>query len=444
MKTLNLLYRKNSKGTIEVYAMSIHDAYGVNPARYELLLGSYNQYLAGKLKPRVSYVYKGVNIGKSNEKDAYTNAIDIAIKKHKDKQDREGWITINTLIEKHNLSLDLDKEKVLEYLSIEPVVDNFGNKKPMLAKSKYSTKTGEIETVIEYPKYGQPKFNGVRCFVSLEEIEIGEGLFASREILPVLRSREGLEYTAPITLIKSFIKLFNILKFNNYNANEIVFDGEIYVQDWSLQRIVSAVKTENENTPNLEFWCYDLAIPNVSQKERLKLLKDIFIINSQVVEPTSITFNNSHLLLGVRYNNIIRVVSHLIKNDEDAKQFFELFINNDFEGQIYRDINATYAFGKRTKALIKEKRWIDEEYQIVDIITSGKDHYEGNPIGKYKCITNDGQQFDVTPALTKKERYYLLKDRAKYIGKLLTVRFYEYTDLGLPRHAIALIVRDYE
>ena len=87
---------------------------------------------------------------------------------------------------------------------------------------KYDTKTGEIKTKVVYPKYAQPKMNGVRSFVSLELKETGEGLFKSKDILPVFRSRDGREYDAPQELIKQFKKLFDYLKSINYDVDNLI------------------------------------------------------------------------------------------------------------------------------------------------------------------------------------------------------------------------------
>jgi hypothetical protein len=91
---------------------------------------------------------------------------------------------------------------------------------------------------------------------------------------------------------------------------------------------------------------------------------------------------------------------------------------------IIRDLTADYQFGKRNKSMMKLKRLINAEFQIIGIRPQDNDP----ELGLYTCMTKDGIEFNVTPLkmkITKTNDYgtscLLNKD-------LSCVLFYEYTD----------------
>ena len=50
------------------------------------------------------------------------------------------------------------------------------------------------------------------------------------------------------------------------------------------------------------------------------------------------------------------------------------------------------------------------------------------------CKMEDGQTFDATPKMSHAEREQLLIDKDIFIGKMAEIRFFEFTDKGIPRH----------
>jgi len=61
----------------------------------------------------------------------------------------------------------------------------------------------------------------------------------------------------------------------------------------------------------------------------------------------------------------------------------------------------------------------------------------------FKCVTESGKEFSCRPrgiARVRREMYF---NGESYIGKMLTVRFQELTQDGIPRFGVG-IVRDYE
>ena len=61
------------------------------------------------------------------------------------------------------------------------------------------------------------------------------------------------------------------------------------------------------------------------------------------------------------------------------------------------------------------------------------------------CLVSrtDGERFNVTPEGSHEKKKEYLSNKFNYIGKQLTVRFFERTITGVPFHAVG-VVRDYE
>ena len=87
------------------------------------------------------------------------------------------------------------------------------------------------------------------------------------------------------------------------------------------------------------------------------------------------------------------------------------------------------------------KTFLDGEYRIVDYLEG-----TGNEAGCviWGCETPDGQTFRVRPRGTQEDRKVLFQNGNDYIGKMLTVRYQELTDEGVPRFPVGIAIRDYE
>jgi hypothetical protein len=98
-------------------------------------------------------------------------------------------------------------------------------------------------------------------------------------------------------------------------------------------------------------------------------------------------------------------------------------------------------FEFNSKDIEKMKSFQDDEFKIID----GK---QGTGLDSgcviYKCITKEGETFDVRPRGTVEERQEMYQNLPNDIGKMLTVRFPEYSDKLVPLQPVGIVVRDYE
>ena len=139
------------------------------------------------------------------------------------------------------------------------------------------------------------------------------------------------------------------------------------------------------------------------------------------------------------FPSVIKCLLLLIVNDieksndkEDLKQEKE----KEENGKGISDINNEY------KLLEKLKKFIDEEFEIIDYTTPDQGKEVGCVI--WICRTKEGKQFSVRPSGNYQERKKLYREAKKYIGKMLTVRYQELTNGHVPRFPVGVTIRDYE
>ena len=273
---------------------------------------------------------------------------------------------------------------------------------PMLAKV-----FDVFKKFITYPAFSQPKLNGVRCWptrISLTEIEY--------------TSREGKKYTTLDHLTPSLLKLLDVGE---------TWDGEIYKHGWDLQDIVAAVKKYRPGvTEKLELWVYDVVDTESDFEERYKKYDNK--IDAKSYDEIDAPINS--------------VEAIQIHNEEDVYNAHNEYVGDGFEGAIIRNKLGGYTLKHRCKNLQKYKVFMDDEFEIVG-------GYEGTGTAEghvtFICKTKEGKEFGVVPKGTFEYRAHLWKTLDKQIGKMLTVRFLEYSKDNLPiGNTVGIAIRDYE
>ena len=149
--------------------------------------------------------------------------------------------------------------------------------------------------------------------------------------------------------------------------------------------------------------------------------------------------NYSNARIGFIYPWALRPA--LSERLEEFDLYESRFISDGYEGMMVRNQNSLYKYKHRSYDLQKVKRFVDKEFKII----GGKDG-TGRETGLviFKCVTNDGSEFDVRPMGTHEDRAEVYKNLNSYIGKDLTVKYQELTDDGIPRFPVGISVRDYE
>ena len=135
------------------------------------------------------------------------------------------------------------------------------------------------------------------------------------------------------------------------------------------------------------------------------------------------------------------VPTHRVNSKQDLQKIHDQFIRDGYEGTMIREASSTYEIGKRSNYLLKMKDFKTDEYKVVGVKECvGKDI--GTPI--WECVTPSGHIFSVRPEGTHEKRREMFENSSKYMNKMLTVKYQNLTDLGVPRFPVGIVFRDYE
>ncbi len=295
---------------------------------------------------------------------------------------------------------------------------------PMLAKVLKDNKPFDKRSYL-----GQYKINGVRCIVGAEQTN---DMFEPVRL--TYRSREGTDWTAKLSWMDKVI--LPAIKDDLLDAmieEGACLDGELYIPGYKVNDINSFVK--NEKLPQhllLQYWCYDIAIDNMSYEARRKFKIDNISRLCYTFDTYEQHLNNKSkfvLLPDININNIT-----------DATRFRDKFISLGFEGLIIRDTNAAYQFGARNLAMLKYKRVDDAKFKIVDVVPEGV----RTNLCKF-VLRNDinDKEFECTGNFDHSRQEYILKHKEDYIGKYAIVAFRERSGVNdLPFHAKVININD--
>lgn len=375
---------------------------------------------------------KGANIGKANEQSPYERAISKAQGRTTTKK-RNGYKDLEDL-KQSNEQLYFNTPSLSEFLELTLPkfnTDIDGNEIPMKCQQYYKSSKNFVDPTgrhwedrkyyylrnpyvnipnehitTQFPVILQPKVNGVRCFAKL--VNGKTKLF----------SKKGLEYNLPH--ISEWLDANNAIYY--VEGENVILDGELYIPSESLGSITSAVKAMQLNTTRVEYHLFDLAIEGMNQVERLKILYN----------------ENNKIAIGL--NSPIKLVRSIrVQDNASVQKYTDEFISQGYEGSIQREYNLEYKFGSRPKNITKLKRTISAEFRIIDIVPQEKD----DTLGMFVCTTGR-EEFRVPAQGDMAFKQKVRLQPHKFIGKDLTIVFYEYTDKGIPLHIIENIVRDYE
>jgi DNA ligase-1 len=259
---------------------------------------------------------------------------------------------------------------------------------------------------IKYPAALQPKYDGYRCLSKKEDGVVH------------LWTRKGKPLDIPVEIKEELSKVL---------SEGESLDGELYHHGWTFQRIGSAIKKRNEDTPNLHYYIYDSPSLKKSFQERFF---DRFCKVSR--ELTS----ESNFLEGT--TRIVICATKIVNSPEEALSGQAEAIEAGYEGAMVRNLSGLYSFKFRSTSLLKMKDFEDDEFEII----GGKEG-QGRESGMviFKCKTSEGLEFDVRPRGTSDERSAMWKNLSEYIGKPLTVKFQGLTDDRKPRFPVGLHIR---
>ena len=285
---------------------------------------------------------------------------------------------------------------------------------PMLAKT-YDNTNNKIFKKGKY--YGQWKINGLRCFIRIEK---DTNIFKPYKL--IFQSREGVIWNSLSYLEDKLIDYLGEEILDQMYADHIILDGEVYIPGRTVNEINSAVKNPSNPLNTLvQYWCYDLAIEDITQESRN-------IIRNNIIGEFEKDFNikEEHF---ANKDYLVVLPNRIIYNDEAAEYYRDKFIDLGFEGLIMRNVEAEYQFGKRVaNTMIKYKRANDGVFTIIDIYP--EDKRTDIPLIKCKNDINDST-FECHISDSLEIQREILRNRDNYIGKQLKIEFGERSGVEL-------------
>lgn len=279
--------------------------------------------------------------------------------------------------------------------------------KPMLAH-KYEDRKDKVDFAAAYV---QPKLDGVRALA-----------FRDGDTIRLI-SRQGKEHKGLEHIRQALLKVM---------PNGTTWDGELYIYGRPFQDIISLVKKPQPGSEDVCYHVYDQVSPAEFADRNFSLALALDPDGTEAAHPR--VYPDPCLVL---------VPTICVRFPADVEAFHQKYVNDGYEGVMLRWGSAGYKSGYRSEHLLKVKAFQDAEFEIVDVVPGvGKEADKGT----FVCKTDKGAVFNARPKGRDENRAEYLANKAKYVGKKLTVQFFEWTttEPPVPRFPVGVAVRDYE
>lgn len=288
-------------------------------------------------------------------------------------------------------------------------IDNASFFEPMLAKTWQDYKDESLKSGILFL---QPKLDGLRLIANKD------GLW----------TRNGKEFKSIPHIYEALKPLFK------YNP-KYIFDGEVYADKFAndFNKICSLAKKTKptkedlqEAAKSIEYHIYDFPFWDEKFSERYDELEKV--------------------LRFAKGNPALQLVeTREAMSEQDVVHAYESFVEEGYEGAMVR-LDTKYE-QKRTKNLLKYKEFKDGEYIIVGV-NEGVGNRSGGA-GNVVCKKLDGSAFvdgkttfDSNIKGTREFCKLMLLKKDDYIGKVGTIKFFNFTPDGKPRFPYFMGLRE--
>jgi len=369
-----VIYSLTSTGRIQAWQVELD-----NTGRYRT---SYWLHPDGKVQTTEWTLVEAKNLGRANETSQAEQAELEVAKMTKDRVDAGGTTDPDAV------------HSVRE--SLPPLA--------MLA-AKWDGK----ESSIQFPILSDPKFDGTRLLVR------EDGLW----------SRNGKKYVSIPHIAEATAKILA-----EYPG--ITLDGEVYNHSLKddFNKLISIVRKTKPTAADLEesrrvmqYHIYDVITPQeMGVLQRRELL-------AQIEASFPSIFHG---------NPLVRVKHTVCHSMNDIHEEMAKLLDEGYEGQMLRAADSTpYEQDRRSKSLLKNKVFQDEEAEVLEII-EGRGNRSGM-LGAFKCRRlSNGAIFQSAMKGTNAERKAIWENRADWPGRQVTFAFFQTTPDGNPRFPVVV------
>ena len=251
---------------------------------------------------------------------------------------------------------------------------------PMLAKD-YKKEAKKVK----FPCYVQPKLDGMRSLGTEEEG------FTSR-------TGKAIDTLNHISLL---------------GIGDAILDGELYTHGISFQENMRLIKKYRPGeTEKVKYHVYDMVMDAPFAERYLTL---------------------HALTQGMEHIEVVH--TQRIHSHEELVEVHQQYLSLGYEGTMIRHSEEGYEVNKRSSQLLKYKDFLDEAYEIVDVVPSESRPEQGVVV----CYSvRAGARFNCGMKFSHEQREVILRDKENFIGQTAEVRFFELTDSGLPRFPVCV------
>ena len=314
--------------------------------------------------------------------------------------------------------IDEYTEQELQAIIGDVVTDSSGFAKHMLAKQADKVKDSSIEKVKCWAV--SRKIDGVRCSFYWKDGEVKSA------------SRGGGDYDASTYQLREHPALIKLLS----EHPGWVLDGELYKHGKSLQQISGAARMEKTagGCDWLEYYLYDVMIPDTPFEDRLQCLTDITeLLNLSFIPERE--WKKDELR--------IQIVPHILVVGENKKKqimtLHDMYVEEGWEGCVARDVSKPYKYGGRGQEMVKFKLYQDAEFEITGISEGLREEDMC-----FTLVTDIGIEFKAKPMGSRELKQQYRNDLNNIIGKMATVKYFYLSDEGTPLQPVLKAIRDYE
>ena len=399
---MHYLVSKDAKNKIRVVEMSA----GWDDSQHGYVIHRTTYQLGGKQTPQPDiWIYKGK--ASRTLKEQLNLEYKSNMKKYLDK----GYKLLDKPINQYS-------EEELHQIVGVVVTDSSGFAKHMLAKQADKVKDSSIEKVDTWVV--SRKIDGVRCSFYWKDGEVKSA------------SRGGGDYDPSTYQLREHPALIKLLSENP----GWILDGELYKHGKSLQQISGAARMEKTagGCDWLEYYIYDVMIPDAPFEDRLQCLTDI-------AELLNLSFNPEREWEEDELR--VQIVPHVLVTGKNKKeQIMELhnqYVAEGWEGCVARDASKPYKYGGRGMEMVKFKMYQDAEFEITGISEGLRPEDMC-----FTLVTDDGIEFKAKPMGSRELKEQYRANLPNLVGKLATVKYFYLSDDGTPLQPVLKAIRDYE
>lgn len=379
MKSFPTLFKKNSKGKIQTWDISVTEDLEVSTSGIVLkhvgtITINYGQQ-GGKIQTTSDSITEGKNLGKANGTNPYQQACLEAESKWTAQQERDSYVQ-----------------------NVEQAGEDLRDgDEPMLAQryDKYPEK-------MPFPCAIQPKLDGHRC-------------------VAILANGKCELYSRTRTLITGVPHVNRALE-TLYPGANITLDGELYNHDYKakFEELTSFIRSQEPKVGHevVQYHIYDVVETSLEYKDRLNVIKQLTVAADQ--------------------HSTIKFVATKVVDEADVVTEFKKFVTLGYEGAMLRNLASKYE-QRRSYGLMKVKEFEDAEFVIVGV-KEGRGKLQGHAI--FECSVDATTTFDVKLKGSEDRLKEIFQDQPKYLGKALTVQFQGRTKNNIPRFPVGVRLRE--